>query len=876
MGRDSGTRGLWLTLTALATWACGGGGAGTMANETGPAEVEALEALAEETPPDPCAGYTLAGLTGADGVVTLEYPGWAGALRYDPATGLFGLSSHDADGPVLAAAESRVRFTRNGQETVLGSSAPGTRTVAVRCSVEHLPLLGLEATFTPAGEGPTLVTRFTSPVEFPHWEVTLEARWPAAHAQGVRVTRLSPVVADGASGGGLFLAPDPASMVVLDNGHDLYFDYEARVMAVGRDKSLFFPPGTASNWSIAVVDPAQVDQGSDHLVAGFLTSERGVGILGLDYQADKAPVLEGSQPPRRGFTRFEALTHYQDRGSTPRGDGDVRALTSETLWLTVNGYDPVRNLERLAQAIAAAAGKTLPTQVPSGWNSWGGGSGPGAYGADIDLDLMVENLEYAAADWLPWGMAYFMVDDGWQKDKGDWVSHPERFPTREGKEGMAWLADRVREKGMIPGLWISPFSANPGSELAQAHPDWFVQVTGIGVGMVGDELVLDLSRPEVLDWLEALFKRITQDWGYKWIKLDFSYYALFAVNLHDPAVTPSEAYKQAIRRVRQAIGPDVFLCSIAAQGLWLGQADGHRITLDNQPVWGDGPGESQSIKVTYKTVAHRWWQNHRAVINHPDLLFFREVEGLDLEEARAFTSAVALTGGIVKLGEPYVALHEHPEWRRLVYPLLPVYPHSAEPLDVFRREYPEVWRLDVEREGRQWAVLGVFNWGRNRDVGAQDFEAEAPRTLKLRLEEDLGLSVGEPGHEFVWFDAWRHESNRVPAGATLEFFLQPRRGTVLIVREESAQPFVLFTTRHLLGGAVEVHDERFDAASGKLEARLDTVPGEPITVWVEPAGRQALDAAASDALDLQLDTQSNLAGVTFTPTRASTLVRLSF
>ncbi len=42
-----------------------------------------------------------------------------------------------------------------------------------------------------------------------------------------------------------------------------------------------------------------------------------------------------------------------------------------------------------------------------------------------------------------------MIDGGWQKMKGDWIPHPERFP-----RDLRPIADRVRELGMQFGLWI--------------------------------------------------------------------------------------------------------------------------------------------------------------------------------------------------------------------------------------------------------------------------------------------------------------------------------------------------------------------------------------------------------------------------------------
>ncbi len=798
-----------------------------------------------------------------DGVVIVE--GGAVTVRFDLTTGLFRVEGDEGQG-VLDRAEARAHYSSSAGKVRLGTADLATR------SWEADPFVD------PLGEGLTLRVRAAGDSD-PVLQATVDVRhdatfvtaacslaWQDSTPFDVRVEQLSPLAADAATGGALFVGADPASHRVVDNGYDLYFDFEARVYQVGSVKSLLFPPGSASNWNVGIFDPAS----QRSLVAGFFSSSRGVGILGLDHDA----ALARTEGARAGFTRFEGLAYYKDGRAPVRSPGGVGAsLASELLYLDVAPPTVFDGLEGFAARYAARIGKKVWTEVPSGWNSWGGGHGSGGLGTSIDEAVMLANLEAAAADFEPYGMKHFLIDDGWQDHKGDWNSHPERFPAHDGVPGLAWLADRVREQGMIPGLWISPFSADPDSQLAQEHPDWFVELWGPAIGLAGDELVLDLSRPEVLDWLTALFTRLTKEWGYKWIKADFTYFELGAVNLHDPDVTPSEVYRNALLRIREALAPDTFFLMISATGMCLEMADGNRITLDNEPWWGDPEGAGdQGIKVTYRTVAHRYYLNHQAWITHPDLLFYRDDYGLTLEEARAWTTAVALTGGIVKLGEPYTKLREHPEWRALVTPILPVYPRSGRPLDLFEREYPEVWHLPVARDAEAWHVLGLFNWGLNRDVEADEMEPETERTVGVD-RADLGLAAAA---ELLVFDAWA----RTWAWSTadrLEATLPPRSTRVLVVRPAPTEPRVVFTSRHLLGGAVEVHDEAWLAGDLRLTASIDTAPGQAVEVYVAAAGRTSpVDAEVSGANDLQVRSEDGLVVLTFTATDPLVSVTVEF
>ncbi|MFH2008399.1 MAG: alpha-galactosidase [bacterium] len=772
----------------------------------------------------------------------------------------------------LEGAESRAWYQVGDEpDQEVGTTDPGTRSWEAAGLDDSLGSgVALSVRFEPdQADAPTLVTRVVLRADSTYVTVATTAEWTPAPPDGARLHRISPLVADTVGGGALYLGADPSNHRLLDSGYDLYFDFEARVIQVGEGASLGFGPGASANWTVALYDP----DSERSLVAGFFSATRGAGIFGVDFQADQAVENNG----RAGFTRFEALTHYLDGRAAIERDleqgSTVADLTSELLYIDFEPPSALLGLERYAERYATHLGKQVWTDVPTGWNSWGGGGGSGGLGTTIDATLMLANLDAAATDFLPYGMKYFMLDDGWQISDGEWQPNQQRFPDQGGQNGMAWFADQVRARGMIPGIWVSPYTVDQDSQLALDHPDWMAELSPLGGGVVPqDQHVIDLSNPEVLDWLAEVFSRVTQDWGYEWIKMDFSYYALFTTNLYDPDVTPTEAYRTALGRIREAIGPDVFLLTIAATGLCLDVADGGRVTLDNEPWWGD-PNfiGDQGVKVTYKTIARRYYLNHRLWINHPDLLFYRDLFELTPEEARAWTSAVALSGGIVKLGENYLDLHDHPEWRAMVTPLLPVYPATGRPLDLFLREYPEIWQLPVTRGGESWQVVGLFNWGLNKEIGASDFEAESVRDYTVDFGE-LGLDIGLT---FLVFDAWNRTWDWIAEGTVTET-LDPRTSRVLVVREEPSTPAIVFTSRHLLGGAVEVHNEAWDDGAAELSAVLDTVAGDPLEVFVAEAGRTVQVVEASGVADATPVSLDGITTISFTPTAAETTLTVGF
>ena len=117
------------------------------------------------------------------------------------------------------------------------------------------------------------------------------------------------------------------------------------------------------------------------------------------------------------------------------------------------------------------------------------------------------------------GAELFMIDAGWYADantawydtSGDWQVG-NRLPN--GLEPVFALA---RSKGLLCGLWVEIESAGKASKLAAAHPDWFITRYGKPV-----ERILDLSRPEVRQYVEDNILRIIERYQLDMFRLDYN------------------------------------------------------------------------------------------------------------------------------------------------------------------------------------------------------------------------------------------------------------------------------------------------------------------------------------------------------------------
>lgn len=190
-------------------------------------------------------------------------------------------------------------------------------------------------------------------------------------------------------------------------------------------------------------------------------------------------------------------------------------------------YSGFRPFERLSFLKAKQDAKP----IVHGWESWY------CHYSAVDEDLALKALDaldgndnflnrYCVSRGKP---TVFQIDDGWEIAIGDWDFNRERFPN-----GMKRVADRVRGKGFLPGIWIAPFLVSRISRVFHERPDWLLRdekgapvVVGWMPAWDGDFHVLDLSRQDVREYLYAIFERLVNEWGYRYLKLDFLYAGLF-------------------------------------------------------------------------------------------------------------------------------------------------------------------------------------------------------------------------------------------------------------------------------------------------------------------------------------------------------------
>ena len=122
------------------------------------------------------------------------------------------------------------------------------------------------------------------------------------------------------------------------------------------------------------------------------------------------------------------------------------------------------------------------------------------------------------------GVEMLVLDDGWFGERSDDSSGLGDWQFNEKKLGCTFdqLIGRVREMGLLFGLWIEPEMVCANTALYAAHPDWVLSIPGRAPATGRSQLVLDMGRPDVVDYLYDLFHRLLAEHDIAYIKWDMN------------------------------------------------------------------------------------------------------------------------------------------------------------------------------------------------------------------------------------------------------------------------------------------------------------------------------------------------------------------
>ncbi|MBO4368387.1 MAG: alpha-galactosidase, partial [Clostridia bacterium] len=139
---------------------------------------------------------------------------------------------------------------------------------------------------------------------------------------------------------------------------------------------------------------------------------------------------------------------------------------------------------------------------------------------DFNTEKILKIAEKASAI----GIELFVLDDGWfgvrnidNCSLGDWVVNEDKLPG-----GLAPLAEKINSYGMKFGLWFEPEMISPNSDLYRAHPDWCLHIDGRRRTEQRQQLILDMSRRDVQDYVVEAVSSVLRSAHIEYVKWDMN------------------------------------------------------------------------------------------------------------------------------------------------------------------------------------------------------------------------------------------------------------------------------------------------------------------------------------------------------------------
>lgn len=561
---------------------------------------------------------------------------------------------------------------------------------------------------------------------------------------------------------------------------------------------------------------ALIDGGQGALVAGFIELENQFGQVYAD-----------GRPGHQSITLQTTA------------DG-VQIRPGETLWgaWAILYYLPLPHPNPLgiyAEAVTRITPGRCPESPPlPGWSSWY------QFFNKVTAEDMARNQQALnhLRHRLP--LPVIQLDDGYQPAWGDWLETNEKFPA-----GIAAWAEGVRADDFEPGLWLSPFTVDAKSGIYAGQPETLLRnrrgkpTRG---GFLFDHWIygLDPTHPRVKAFVHEVIDCIVNEWGIKYLKLDFLYCAALPGQRHDPTRTRAQALRDGLKLIRETAGEEATIVGCGCPfGPALGLVDIMRIGPDVAPRWypefaglerpfRDDPNMPATRSAIRNTI-NRLWTHRRWWWIDADNLMIRENQEMTAAEVQTLASVMGLTESHFVLSDdlPGVA-DQRLDWAAA---LLPVTGGKNDQSATFLEQYPQIVVQQVDTPAGGHTLAALINWG------------DTPADLSIRVSQ-IGLA---PDQAALIGSFWDGQAT-IQTGEVIEVNDVPAHGTALLaVRPLEDGPQYAGSSLHIsMGGEITA----WEASSEKLAFTISLGRQATGTIWLKLPG--AAETAIYDGQEVPL------------------------
>eukprot|EP00475_Leptophrys_vorax_P029071 TRINITY_DN42449_c0_g1_i11.p1 TRINITY_DN42449_c0_g1~~TRINITY_DN42449_c0_g1_i11.p1 ORF type:complete len:984 (+),score=221.45 TRINITY_DN42449_c0_g1_i11:969-3920(+) len=454
------------------------------------------------------------------------------------------------------------------------------------------------------------------------------------------------------------------------------------------------------DWFISVSDPDY--PGKWFAILGFLSQRQNFGIITV-------PQFDKSGNSTVWYHCPCDYMHLREGRSFCTDPGTVQLETKA---------DPLNKgvFASFFKEVALRNNARNKAKSPTGWCSWY------EYQEKVTEEQFLGNLDALSSVSGQFPVEIVQLDDGFQVGVGDWTANP-KFP-----HGMKSIADKVRGAGKIPGLWLAPFIAKANASSVESgavsviqsrqHPGY---ASKCGVIWSTEPVGLDPTAENTQKFVRDLLACAVDDWGYRYLKIDFLYAPAVEGFRADPCVTRAQSMDLALRMIRETVGDDVFVLGCGCPlGSAVGYVDAMRVSTDCAPnYWPEILGYSvpgfsgdphfPCMKNAVRNSLVRAEMHQVLWVNDPDCLLTRETGSqLTLDEVIGMASVVSASAGSFFLSDDVTKLSH--ERRLIAESLLPVLDKPGRVLDVLHNEVPQSSCSALESYSGDLMLFSKFNW----------------------------------------------------------------------------------------------------------------------------------------------------------------------
>lgn len=218
-------------------------------------------------------------------------------------------------------------------------------------------------------------------------------------------------------------------------------------------------------------------------------------------------------------------------------------------------------------------------QMPVMYNTW-------LYHFDsIDVDAILRQVDAAAE----MGIEMFMVDAGWFGVGGHWsdaVGDWTENLTGGFRGRLLEVSQRIRDKGMIFGLWFEPERAGINARILNEHPEFYL-----------DGVFFDFANPAAREYMLSTLRPVIDHYHIGFIKFDFN-----ASTPHDPSGCSfyryMQGHKEFVDTVRREY-PHMYITGCASGGMRMDLQQG---TLFDSFWLSDNQGPYEGLTIVKNTL----------------------------------------------------------------------------------------------------------------------------------------------------------------------------------------------------------------------------------------------------------------------------------